>query len=81
MTADDLERALRALARRRPFRRLLIEFHSGDRIVVSHPEAIERYGELFLHRGTDGGHRIFAAVSVGQLIDPAPAPLPDKDAK
>jgi hypothetical protein len=46
MTGDDRERALRALARRRPFRPFLIELHSGDRILVSHPEAVQRYGEL-----------------------------------
>src|SRR5437016_7495832 len=51
MTADDLERALRALVRRRLFHRFLIEFHSGDRLLVSHPEAVGRRGELFFHRG------------------------------
>jgi hypothetical protein len=73
MTADDLERALRALARRRPFRPYLIEFHSGDRIRISHPEAVERFGELFLYRGSDREQRIFSGSSIGQLIDPPTA--------
>jgi hypothetical protein len=69
MTADDFVRAFRAFARRQPFRPFLIEFHSGHRIVVSHPEAVARYRELFLYRGPDRGQRIFAGTSVGQLID------------
>jgi hypothetical protein len=76
MTADDLERALRALARRRPFRPFLIELHSGDRIQVSHPEAVQRYGELFLSRATDRGQRGFAGPSVCQFIDPPIAAPP-----
>ena len=76
MTAEDLERALRALARRRSFRPFLIEFHSGDRLLVSHPEAVQRYGELFLHRGTDRSQRVFAGPSVCQLIDPPTAAPP-----
>jgi hypothetical protein len=70
MSGGDLGRALRALARRRPFRPFLIEFHSGDRILVSHPESIYRHGELFVHLGPDRSQRIFAGPSVCQLIDP-----------
>jgi hypothetical protein len=73
MTADDLERALRSLTRRAPFRSFQIELNSGDRLLVSHPEAVDRYGDLFLYRGPDGGHRLFAGPSVCQLIDTAPA--------
>jgi hypothetical protein len=70
MTTQDLERALRAMARRRPFHPFVIELHSGDRIVVSHPEAVSRSGHLFIHHGPDRGHSIFAGSSVSQLIDP-----------
>jgi hypothetical protein len=76
MTAGDLERALRALTRRRPFRAFLIELNSGDRIRVAHPEAVDRYGELFLYRSPDRSHRIFAGSSVCQLIEPPPAGSP-----
>jgi hypothetical protein len=61
MNADDLERALRSLTRRAPFRSFQIELNSGDRLLISHPEAVERYGGLF------------AGPSVCQLIDPVPA--------
>jgi hypothetical protein len=76
MTGDDLDRALRALTRRHPFRPFHIEFISGDRVLVSHPESIDRQGEVFLYRGPDWGHRIFAAVGVCQLIAPPPAATP-----
>jgi hypothetical protein len=76
MNADDLERGLRALTRRSPFRPFHIEFNSGDRLLVSHPEAVGRYGELFLYRGPDSGHRIFSGMGVCQLIDAAPPAPP-----
>jgi hypothetical protein len=72
MTTDVLERALRAFARRTPFRLFFIEFTSGDRVPVAHPEAVGRRGELFLYRGRDHGQRVFHSTSVCQLIDPAP---------
>jgi hypothetical protein len=72
MSGTDLDRVLRAFAKRHPFRSFLIEFQSGDRILVSHPEAIEGFGELFLYRSPDRSQRIFAAAGVCQLIDPAP---------
>jgi len=76
MTADDLERAIRALCKHKPFRPFLIEFPSSDRLLVSHPEAIDRVGEvgeLFVYRGPDRGQRIFAGTAVGQLIDLPPS--------
>jgi hypothetical protein len=74
MTVEELEQALRAFASRRRFRPFLIEFTSGDRILVSHPEAIRRYQTLFLYSGTDGGYRIFAPAQVCQLLDQPPRP-------
>jgi hypothetical protein len=75
MTANDLERALQAMVRRRSFRSFMTEFHSGDRILVSHPEAVRRYGRLFVYGSPERGHRIFAGTSVTQVIDP-PAATP-----
>jgi hypothetical protein len=73
MTTDALERALRAFNRRQPFLPFLIELHSGDRITVSHPEAVVRQGDLFVYRSPDRGQRVFAGAGVSQLIDPPPA--------
>jgi hypothetical protein len=75
MTTDELEQVLRAMAQRRPFRSFFIEFGSGDRILVSHPEAIYRRGEFFLYRSPDGGQRIFLGPGVCQFIAP-PSPAP-----
>jgi hypothetical protein len=72
MTDDRLDWALRALNRRRPFRRFWLELTSGDRILVSHPEVVQRQGELLLHGAPDRGYRIFAADGVCQLIDVPP---------
>lgn len=76
MTAESLERAFRAYSRRRPFRSFWTEFVSGDRLLVTHPEAILRVKELFVFHGPDGGHRIFAAESVCQLIEQSDAKAP-----
>lgn len=76
MSADDLELVLRAVIRRRPFRPFFIEFNSGDRILVAHPEAIDRQGEFFLYRGPDGGQRLFIGPSVCQFIVPPSPPPP-----
>ncbi len=72
MRAADLTRALRAFTKRQPFRPFFIEFNSGDRLQVTHPEAIDRQEDLFVFRGPDGGHRIFSPTGVCQLIDPPP---------
>jgi hypothetical protein len=69
MNGDELEQALRAFTRRRRFRSFLVELTSGDRLHVRHPEAIDRYGELFYYRGPDHGNRLFSAAQVCQLLD------------
>ena len=64
-----LDRALQAFIRRRPFRPFCLEFFSGDRVKVTHPEVIERAGELFGLRAANRAYRIFAADSVCQLLE------------
>jgi hypothetical protein len=72
MSNDALEGALKSLAHRQPFRPFPIEFLGGDRLPVAHPEAVRRYGDLFLHQGPDGSHRLFDGAGVCQLLDPPP---------
>jgi hypothetical protein len=72
MTTAMLERALRAFNRRRPFRPFFIEFTSGDRVFVTHPEAVGQAQDLFVYRGPDRSQRVFDGPSVCQLLD-----LPD----
>ena len=40
MTAENFDRALRALQRRSPFKPFTVEMVSGDRFQVDHPEAL-----------------------------------------
>ena len=72
MTGDDVDRTLRALNRRRPFRAFFIELNSGDRLHVRHPEVVNRSGELFVYYPPDLSHRIFSGNGIAQFIDPPP---------
>jgi hypothetical protein len=72
MNVDGFLRALHAFNRRRPFQAFLIEFVSGDRLRVSHPEAVNQYDEFFYYRGPDRSQRVFDAAEVCQFIAPAP---------
>ena len=69
MTADQFDAAYRAFCRRRAFRTFLIEFKSGNQVLVSHPEAVRNEGQLYMMRCPDGGYVVFAADSVARLLD------------
>jgi hypothetical protein len=73
VTTDELHRVIRAFQRRRPFRPFLIEFSSGDRLLVRHPELIWRTNELFVFRESDENHRVFSAIHVTQLLISPPS--------
>jgi hypothetical protein len=64
MTADELERATRAFLTPRPSRPFIVEFLSGTAVLVQHPEAIHRHGDLFTCRGADGIKRVFTGEGV-----------------
>jgi hypothetical protein len=51
-----------------------VEFISGTRMLVTHPEAIDRHGDLFSCRGGDSIKRVFTAASVCQLAEAEPPP-------
>lgn len=74
MTGDELQRALRSFTHRRPFRPFYLRFFCGDQTLLPHPESIDRNGDLFICRGTDKIHRIFAATSVCQVLEWAELP-------
>jgi hypothetical protein len=61
MTIDQFDVAYRAFCRRRPFRSFLIEFNSGNQLLIGHPEAVRNEGELYAMRRPDGGHVVFPA--------------------
>ena len=73
MTIDSFARFLRVFSTRSPFRPYLIEFVSGDRLEIRHPEAISLAGEVFYFRAPNREQRLFEADAVVQFIDPAPS--------
>ena len=54
---------------RRPFQPYLIQFHSGDQVLVRHPEAVNFRGELVYHVSPSERYRLFDTTSVCQLLD------------
>ena len=69
MTEKQLATALRAFCTRKPFRSFFVEFLSGDRFLVPHPEAIHQEKGLYVFISPKRHYRLFAASSVGQLLD------------
>ncbi len=69
MTPKGFQRALRSFASRRPFRHFWIEYASGDRVLVSHPEAALVRGTVVVHTAPNGRQRLFDSSSVCQLLD------------
>jgi hypothetical protein len=72
MTRDNFEIALRAFVRRRPFQPFLIEFHSGDNILVTHPEALRLQGDVCQYVTRASLNCLFDSSSVSRLRDPDP---------
>lgn len=72
MSWENYEQWLRVLMHRAPFRPFLIEFISGDRILISHPETVMRVANIFAYRSPDRGQRLFDPQSVSQFILPSP---------
>ena len=46
MTNESFAEALRLFCKRKPFRPFFIEFLTGDRMVIPHPEAVTRRENL-----------------------------------
>ena len=69
MTVNGLDTSLRAFARRRPFKHFLLEFFSGDRIVVRHPEAVLIRPDVVVFTSPAGAYHLFESDSVCQLLD------------
>ncbi|MCI0379862.1 MAG: hypothetical protein L0215_19955 [Gemmataceae bacterium] len=69
MTDDNIQAALRAFAKRKPFRPYLIEFMSGDRLEIHHPEAAAYRVQIIVYVGPAGERRLFDESSVCQFLD------------
>jgi hypothetical protein len=72
MTEAGFARALRSFAQRVPFEPYWLEFQSGDRLRISHPEAAQIRGNLVLHVAPNGRQRLFDCESICQLLDEEP---------
>lgn len=73
MTKEQFDAACRAFCRRRPFRPFSIEFNSGSRLLVGHPEAVRNEALFLVMRSPDGGYVLFTPESVSHLLDLPPA--------
>jgi hypothetical protein len=69
MTPDQLDAALPGFCRRKRFHPFILEFNSGQQLLIPHPEAIGPKGELYLMRFPDGGYVAFTAEDVTRLFD------------
>jgi hypothetical protein len=69
MTESHFRVALRAFVQRRPFRPFFIEFLSGDRVRVGHPEAVGERAGVFIYHTARSDYRLFDAGSVCQLLN------------
>jgi hypothetical protein len=67
MLAEAFDRTLRAFARRTPFRPFTVEFVSGTRITVDHPEALVFRGGVAVFFSPDGTPSLFDHESVSQV--------------
>jgi len=69
MTFDNLERALCGFTRRKPFRPFFIEFFTGERLLVKHPEGARIENQLVTFISPNKKYRLFDCESVCQLLD------------
>ena len=71
MTPDNFRRAHRSFTRRRPFLPFIVEFHSGRRLLIPHPESLVVRDPLihFISPGGQPKNYIFDSSSVSLLCD------------
>jgi hypothetical protein len=74
MEAAAFERSLRAFARRTPFRPFVIEFMSGTRLPIEHPEAVMIRGGAAVHIDKDNEFTLFDHNSVSNITSVTDAP-------
>ncbi len=69
MVADTFAQAMRAFARRRPFKPFYVEMVSGERIFIEHPEAVAYRGGAAVFISPRGEFALFDHESVSQVLD------------
>jgi hypothetical protein len=69
VTEEEFTVALRAFARRRPFRHFLLEFVNGQRVRIKHPEGVAPFAGVWLFQEPNKDRAVFASSSVCRLLD------------
>jgi len=68
MTPENFDRVLQAFQRRAPFRAFTVEFVSGERIAVDHPEALVLRGGVAVYVSSNGVPTLFDHESVSEVV-------------
>jgi hypothetical protein len=71
MTAEDLERTLRAFQKRRPFTSFRVRFVDGEFIDVEQPEALIPRGGTAVYVDPTGAPTLFDHDSVSEVLGQA----------
>ncbi|HEX3314112.1 MAG TPA: hypothetical protein VHR72_04430 [Gemmataceae bacterium] len=69
MTNEQFDAALRAFLRRRPFVKFFVEFASGEKLSIAHPEALDKTATMYVLRSPNDAYSVFPAESVTRLHD------------
>ena len=75
MNAPNLQVSLRAFNRRRPLKPYHIEFVTGDRLLITHPESVRSRGDLVVYMSPQESYQLFDSVSVCRLLDVPAEPV------
>jgi hypothetical protein len=73
MVAETFAQALRAFARRKPFKPFVVELVSGERILVEHPEALAFRAGAAVYISPRGEFSLFDHESVAEVSDQTPS--------
>jgi hypothetical protein len=68
MTPENFERVLRAFQRRTPFRPFTVQFVSGERVSVDHPEALVSRAGVAVYISSEGIPTLFDHESVSEVV-------------
>ena len=68
MTRENFERVLQAFQRRTPFRPFTVEFVSGERVSVDHPEALVLRGGVAVYISPEGVPTLFDHEGVSEVV-------------
>lgn len=74
MNIEEVNEALQAFNRRRPFRPYFVELQSGDRFLVKHPEVVYIRERLIYHVTPQRDYRVFDSSSVCSVLDVVAGP-------